>query len=130
MPSPHIGPYLLLINQTPTTARVVFGARIPEGASVYSPSLTRSDLSMRLTALADDTRLRILEFIAVEGEQGAKEIMERFDLSKSAASRHLRELVAYGYLAVRQQDVSKYYSLNTRRLDDTWQALRAFLGRT
>jgi DNA-binding transcriptional ArsR family regulator len=127
IPSPHIGPYLLLIDQTPTTARVVFGARIPEGAAVRSAALSRSDLFMRLSALADDMRLRILELIALEGEQGAKDIMDRLDLSKSAASRHLRELTAHGYLIMRQQDVTKYYRLNPNRIDDTWQALRTFL---
>jgi DNA-binding transcriptional ArsR family regulator len=127
IPSPHIGPYLLLIDQTNTTARVVFGARFPEGAAVQSSALSRSDLAMRLEALADDTRLRILELIALEGEQGAKDIMDRLDLSKSAASRHLRQLTAYSYLIVRQEDVSKYYSLNPTRFEDTWEALNAFL---
>jgi DNA-binding transcriptional ArsR family regulator len=127
IPSPHIGPYLVLINRTDTTGRVVFGARIPEGATVHSSALSRSDLYMRLSALADDTRLRILELVALEGEQGAKDIMDRFDLSKSAASRHLRQLTANGYLIVRQQDVSKYYRLNPNRIDETWRVLKAFL---
>jgi DNA-binding transcriptional ArsR family regulator len=127
IPSPHIGPYVLLIKQSETTARVVFGARIPEGATVRSPALSRSDLTQRLEALADDTRLRILELVALEGEQGAKDIMDRFDLSKSAASRHLRQLTANGYLIVRQQDVSKYYRLNPSRIDETLRLLRAFL---
>jgi DNA-binding transcriptional ArsR family regulator len=127
IPSPHIGPYVLLLDQAETTARMVFGARIPEGATVRSPALSRSDLYMRLEALADDTRLRILELVALEGEQGAKDIMERFDLSKSAASRHLRQLTANGYLIVRQQDVSKYYRLNPSRIEETWRMLKAFL---
>jgi DNA-binding transcriptional ArsR family regulator len=127
IPSPHIGPYVLLIEQSDTTARVVFGARLPEGATVRSPALSRSDLTQRLEALADDTRLRILELVALEGEQGAKDIMDRFDLSKSAASRHLRQLTANGYLIVRQQDVSKYYRLNPSRIDETLRLLRAFL---
>jgi DNA-binding transcriptional ArsR family regulator len=127
IPSPHIGPYVLLIEQSETTARVVFGARIPEGATVRSPALSRSDLTQRLEALADDTRLRILESVALEGEQGQKDIMDRFDLSKSAVSRHLRQLTANGYLIVRQQDVSKYYRLNPSRIDETLRMLKSFL---
>jgi DNA-binding transcriptional ArsR family regulator len=127
IPSPHIGPYVLLLEQAEGPARVMFGARIPEGATVRSTALSRSDLFMRLEALADDTRLRILELVALEGEQGAKDIMDRFDLSKSAASRHLRQLTANGYLIVRQQDVSKYYRLNPSRIDETWRMLKAFL---
>jgi DNA-binding transcriptional ArsR family regulator len=137
VPSPHIGPYLLSFHEdTPfalsfhedtPTALVVFGARIPEGAIVRSSALSRSDLLMRLGALADDTRLRILELVALEGEQGAKEIMDYFGLSKSAASRHLRQLTAHGYLIVRQQEVSKYYRPNPDRIDETCRALKAFL---
>jgi DNA-binding transcriptional ArsR family regulator len=128
IPSPHIGPYVLLLKPPEaTTALVVFGARIPEGATVRSPALSRSDLTQRLEALADDTRLRILELVALEGEHGQKDIMDRFDLSKSAVSRHLRQLTANGYLIVRQQDVSKYYRLNPSRIDETLRMFKAFL---
>ncbi len=127
IPSAHIGPYLLMIDKNEVAARVVFGARIPEGATVQSPALSRSDLLVRLVALADDTRLRILHLIAHDGEQDTKSIMEQLDLSKSAASRHLRQLTASGYTTVRQQDVSKFYNLNPDRIDDTWRALKALL---
>jgi DNA-binding transcriptional ArsR family regulator len=127
IPSAHIGPYLLMIDHDDTTARIVFGARIPEGATVQSPALNRSDLLVRLSALADDTRLRILHLIALEGEQDTKRIMDQLDLSKSAASRHLRQLTASGYLTVRQQDVSKFYQLNPDRIDGTWHALKTLL---
>lgn len=127
IPSAHIGPYVLMIDHSDTTARVVFGARVPEGATVHSPALNRSDLLVRLSALADDTRLRILHLIALDGEQDTKRIMDQLELSKSAASRHLRQLTASGYLTVRQQDASKFYHLNPDRIDDTWRALKALL---
>lgn len=116
IPSAHIGPYLLLIDHTGKTARIVFGARVPKEASVSSSSLHRSELLMRLNALADDTRLHILELMAQEGELGAKEIIARLDLSQSSASRHLRQLSATGYLIERRREGAKVYRLNRDRI--------------
>jgi DNA-binding transcriptional ArsR family regulator len=127
IPSAHIGPYLLLIDRTGTTARIVFGARIPRGAAIVSPTLNRSELLMRLGALADDTRLRILELLAREGELSAQEVIARLDISQSSASRHLRQLSATGYLVERRQEGAKVYRLNPDRLDDTLGDLKRFL---
>jgi DNA-binding transcriptional ArsR family regulator len=128
IPSVHIGPYLLVMDHSGTTARVVFGARQPRGVAADSPALGRSELLTRLGALADDTRLRMLELLAREGELGAQEIMARLDLSQSATSRHVRQLTATGYLAERRREGAKYYRLNPERLDDTMDSLRRLLG--
>ena len=128
VPSVHIGPYLLAMDHSNTTARIVFGARQPRGVAAISPALGRSELLTRLGALADDTRLRILELLAREGELGAQEIMARLDLSQSATSRHVRQLSATGYLAERRREGAKYYRLNPERLDDTLDSLRRLLG--
>ena len=127
VPSPHIGPYLMLINYTDRTARVVFGARVPKGAAARSPALSRSELLMRMSALSDETRLRILELVAGEGELCAREIISRLDLSQSSASRHLRQLSATGYLIERRLEGAKCYSLNRDRIDDSFGALRELL---
>ncbi len=127
IPSPHIGPYLLLMEYDHQRARIVFGARIPKGTTVLSPALSRSELVMRLSALADDTRLSILELVAQRGELRAQEIMNELDLSQSAASRHLRQLGATGYLAVRRCEGGKCYLLNRDRIADTFAALQRFL---
>ena len=125
IPSAHIGPYVgtVVLDET-TTVRIVFGARVPQGVAVASPALSRTELLMRLSALADDTRLRILELLSDEGELSSSEIMERLDLSQSAASRHLRQLAATGYLQVRRQEGAKLYSLNSDRIDETFGALK------
>lgn len=127
IPSAHVGPYLLMIEDSPTQAWIVFGARTPEGATVQSPILRRSDLLVRLSALADDTRLRILAMLADGNELETRSIQDELDLSKSAASRHLRQLTAGGYVIVRQQEKSNYYRLNPERFTDTWHALKVFL---
>lgn len=126
IPSAHVAPYLMLIGFRNGTARLVFGARIPAGAAARSPALSRSELLTRLSALADDTRLRILELLAQEGEQSAATIIERLGLSQSGASRHLSQLSATNFLIERREG-AKQYRVNTTRIEDTFNALKNFL---
>ena len=127
IPSAHLGPYLLLMDFSGASARIVLGARIPQGATVVSAALTRSELLTRLSALADDTRLRILELLASEGELGAQDVIARLDISQSSVSRHLRQLSATGYLVERRREGAKVYRLNPERLDDTLGDLKTLL---
>ena len=92
---------------------------------VSSSTLSRSELLMRLNALANDTRLRIMELLAKEAELNTSDIMAQLGLSQSAASRHLEHLTATGYLIVRHEG-AKYYRLNPDRIDHTFKALKAF----
>lgn len=126
IPSAHLGPYVSWMEADGIT-RLIFGARLPEGARITSPALSRSELLVRLSALSDDTRLRILELLTKHEELCAQDVIERLDLSQSAASRHLRQLTATGYLIERRREVAKCYSLNPQRVDDTLQALKRFL---
>lgn len=131
VPSAHIGPYVRLFNrQDNPTAYLIFGARLPAGARVQSPALSRSELLVRLNALADDTRLQILELLTQHEELCAQDIITMLDLSQSSASRHLRQLTATGYLIERRREVAKCYSLNTDRVEDTLRELRRFLKTT
>jgi DNA-binding transcriptional ArsR family regulator len=127
IPSAHTGPYILhLGGLTDTTARILFGARIPDGVSVRPPTLTRSELLMRLNALADDTRLRILELLARKCEMGTPDIIAQLAVSQSSASRHLEHLTATGYLTARRQRGTNLYRLNRDRIDYTFKALKEF----
>lgn len=126
IPSAHLGPYVSWSDENKVTY-LLFGARLPEGARATSPALSRSDMLVRLSALADDTRLRILELLTKHDELCAQDVIEMLDLSQSAASRHLRQLTATGYLIERRREVAKCYSLNPQRVDDTLQALKQFL---
>ena len=82
---------------------------------------------MRLNAMADDTRLHILELMAKEGELGAKEIIARLDLSQSSASRHLRQLSATGYLIERRHEGAKVYRLNRDRIKNIARSIERFV---
>ena len=126
VPSAHIGPYVRKFGGEGVFG-IFFGARLPEGTQVSSPALTRSELMVRLGALADDTRLGILDLLAQHDELCAKDIMTHLDLSQSAASRHLRQLSATGYVTERRQEGAKCYRLNRDRFRSTLRAMEQFL---
>lgn len=125
IPSAHIGPYVTFYNED-DGAFLIFGARVPEGV-IKSPALSRSELLVRLNALADDTRLQILELLSETPELCAQDIINELDLSQSSASRHLRQLTATGYLVERRRDVAKCYTVNRERFKDTLSALEHFI---
>jgi len=126
VPSAHNGPYLGQF-QYKNAQGVIFGARLPKDTEVHAPDLSRNEITVRLSALADDVRLHILKLIAEEGELRSQELMERMDLSQSAASRHLKQLSATGYLVERRCSGAKCYTLNEERVQDTLRAVAAFL---
>ena len=125
VPSTHGGPYVLkyLGNET---LWMTFGARLPQGALAASPDLRRSDLLVRLAALADETRLRILAIIREQGEICSQELIDQLGISQSSISRHLRQLTATGYLVERRTEAGKCFNLNTERIGETLQALDGF----
>jgi DNA-binding transcriptional ArsR family regulator len=59
----------------------------------------------------------------------AQDLIEAIQLSQSSASRHLRQLVATGYLIERRQESAKCYRLNPVQLEATLTALRAYVSR-
>lgn len=128
VPSPHIGPYLLMIHLERDCVWIVTRARIPEGSAVRSQDLSRSDLLTRLDALSDDSRLRVLEIAAREGVVTTQLIMDRLGLSQSSASRHLVQLTGTGLLSVETEDRTKRYRVNGERIDELFSALKGFLG--
>jgi DNA-binding transcriptional ArsR family regulator len=126
VPSAHVGSHLGKFKLDDSTA-VVFAAHLPEGIQYHAPDLSRADILVRLSALADDTRLQILRLLAEEGEMRSQEIINGLALSQSAASRHLGQLAAAGYLSVRRCEGAKCYRINPERLESTLGAVSAFL---
>jgi DNA-binding transcriptional ArsR family regulator len=127
IPNAHIGPYLFQIRIQIEEPIILFGARLPNYSNIDVPDLSRTEAVMRLSALADDTRLRILRLAAERGELRSQEIMETLDLSQPATSRHLTQLAATGYLKERRCDGAKCYTLNPVRISETFQGLSNFL---
>jgi DNA-binding transcriptional ArsR family regulator len=127
IPSIHVGEYLTLAEIHQQKAYILFPAQIPEGAKKPSPALNRTELLMRLRALADDTRLLILDLVARKGPQTAQNVIEALDLSQSSASRHLTQLSAAGFLSMQKKEGVKIYTLAIERIEDTFTKLKDYL---
>jgi len=126
VPSAHVGPYVMQLCGG-DVLRVFFGARLPEGVSFDAPDLSRAEILVRLNALADGNRLRILRLVSERGEQSSQDVMSSLEMTQSTASRHLKQLTATGYLSERRCNGSKCYQLNAERIQSTLQAVSAFL---
>jgi ArsR family transcriptional regulator len=126
VPNSHIGPYMRA-DKIQDTFYIYFGAHLPEGSDVRVPELDRAEIVSRISALADDTRLQILQMIAEQGEMRSQEIMEAINLSQPSVSRYLSQLTAAGYLQERRANGAKAYILNRDRIEKTLKAVRAFL---
>jgi len=128
IPNPHIGPYVTRI-QFKHALGVIFGARQPEDARVRIPELDRAEIVARMSALADDTRLRILQMIAENGEMRSQDIIEAVGLSQPSVSRYLTQLTVTGFLHERRVSGAKVYTLNRDRIEKTLNAVSKFLLR-
>jgi DNA-binding transcriptional ArsR family regulator len=127
VPSPHIGPYVIHYGDKDGRSYMIFGARVPQGVRSQSPAVNRSELLTRLNALADDTRLSVVELLTRNEEMCAQDIMNILNLTQSSASRHLRQLSATGFVTERRREQAKCYQLNMERVDDTLRTLKHFL---
>jgi len=81
-----------------------------------------------LEALAEPTRMRILELLA-EQQRTAGEIASHFPTSRPGISRHLRVLREYGLVRAREDGRRRLYSLDTgplQELDEWLQRYRGF----
>ena len=72
-------------------------------------------------ALADPTRRRLLELLAV-GERSAGDLAAEFAISRPGVSRHLRVLREAGLVRTRGQGQRRLYSVDPGPLDevDAW----------
>jgi DNA-binding transcriptional ArsR family regulator len=68
-------------------------------------------------ALADDTRLGIVELLA-EDERTVSELVDAFDVSQPAISRHLRVLREAGVVSMQPKGQQRVYRLEPAALDD------------
>jgi DNA-binding transcriptional ArsR family regulator len=78
-----------------------------------------------LAAIADPTRRRIVELLAVR-ERTSGELVSAFDMSAPAISQHLNILREAGLVTTRSQGQSRIQALNPGGFDD----LEAWLHKT
>lgn len=113
VPHIHNGPYIIWFG-TADTLVIGFPARTPE---TDSPAFDTTTFVNRCKALADENRVAILLALAQEETLSTADLIERFDLDKSAASRHLRQLVANSLINEKRIDKAKKgYQLNKETL--------------
>lgn len=97
-------------------------------AALRATPVKRAELRARMSVLADETRLGIIELLAQQDELPAQEIIAALDLSQSSVSRHLKQLVSMGYLYERRgEGASKTYRLSSFYFDRTTQALQQLM---
>ena len=80
-----------------------FGSRIPKDLRNDRSELNLAELT---------TRLHLLQLIKEEEGLFSQEIISLLGLCQSAASRHLKQLTAIGFLNIKQFEAGKQYSLN------------------
>ncbi len=127
VPSPHAG---LHASRFGHPAKVwVFVRCRTEDLPFRQEPIKRVELVGPLNALADETRLRILQLLTRREEMQAQELIAQLNLSQPSVSRHLKQLTATGFLTERRSDgANKSYRLNPRRLDWTFLTLKSLLS--
>lgn len=91
-------------------------------------TVTADRMAVRLKALADPTRLRVLSHIAAQGCDSvcACDLVDVVDISQPTISHHLKRLVDAGFLTREQRGKWAHYSV----VRETFEELRLFLDLT
>jgi DNA-binding transcriptional ArsR family regulator len=129
IPTAFSGPYILKTGDD-EELQISFGAYHLSERARGIGAVESTQVVERLKALGDETRLEIIRLLKVKGELGTQEIIDRFKLSKSAASRHMRQLNANGIVDVRidEDGLSKFYRLNPAFVTQVQEMLGKLLG--
>jgi DNA-binding transcriptional ArsR family regulator len=69
-------------------------------------------------ALADPNRRKILELLASHGELSASEISEKFQVSPSAISQHLKALREAGLVRMEKRAQQRIYQINPQSMHE------------
>lgn len=118
IPHLHNGPYVVWFGDN-EELRIGFAAHQPPLLTKPGPVFDLGTLTNRYKALADETRLAILLALRTAQELSTQDVIERFALDKSAASRHLRQLVATSLIEERRVDgAKKVYQVNKKAVDE------------
>ena len=97
----------------------------------------QKELVLKCHALADETRLRIVELL-MEGERCVCDLMEELQAAQSRLSFHLRALKDAGLVKDRRDGRWNYYSLDAEAFEDlealiqqvkSWDRLKPASGR-
>ena len=94
------------------------------------PSLELQTLKAEFfRALAHPARIRLLEVLSADGEQGVQALQARLDLDQPTVSQLLARLRASGIVVSRKQGTSVQYALADPRVADLLRVAKAILNR-
>ncbi|HEV2653403.1 MAG TPA: metalloregulator ArsR/SmtB family transcription factor [Ktedonobacteraceae bacterium] len=129
VPSWHTGRHVTLWEDDTTSARLFFSEPPNyDVAQLRVAPVRRGELKARLDALADETRLRIIDLLVQRNEMHAQDIIAELGLSQSSVSRHLKQLVSMGYLYERRSEgANKTYRLSSFYFARTAHAVEQLL---
>jgi len=99
----------------------------PASMRQLRPVAAPTELVGMLSALADDTRLRVLKLIA-HRPRTAQELAPIVGMSSTGLSKILRKLATAGLVDARREGYYVVYSLNTAQIRSLPQVLEQFLG--
>lgn len=91
--------------------------------------IQRTEVLGPLSALADETRLHILELLATHQELFAQELITKLEVSQPTVSRHLKQLRSANLISEqRGNDASKSYQLNPVAVEQIFHTLTQLLS--
>ena len=119
-------PLILFEKLDRDTMLILFGAR-PANMSVIPGEIVPDGLVRTLKALADPTRLKILNYLARE-ELAPSELARRLKLRAPTVTHHMSELRLAGLVNVKIQGQDKKYSARSEAIDAIHNSLKDFLN--
>lgn len=91
--------------------------------------IQRTEVLSPLSALADETRLHILELLATHQELFAQELITKLELSQPTVSRQLKQLRSANLITEqRGNDANKSYQLNRETVERLFHTLMQLLS--
>ena len=87
-----------------------------------SPNSTEARAKI-FSALADPTRLRIVEVLMKEGELSSTQIANKLEISLALLCHHSKILIDAGILVLRKQGQTKFRSVNCDLLNACFDSL-------
>ncbi len=97
------------------------GDRPPDDALTLPP-MDQEQRSKIFAALADPTRLRIVELLVQHPELSGSEIASHFGISLALFCHHSKTLAEAGLVQIRREGQTKYHSLNRQLLTLCFQS--------
>lgn len=101
----------------------------PNSIKPRTEPIQRSEVLAAVNALADETRLRILELLAAHDALSVHAISTHLDLQRSGVAPHLRQLRKARFISEeRDKSSDRGYRLNSARVDEVGDILSQLLS--